>query len=226
MNRYRFLPIILLASSLIVLLIMFLVRILSGNDQISEVSLALTVAAREAATEIIPTNLPTESPLPSETPTLEPTFTIPPATETQSPPATNTIEAESPEGCDVAAFLADVTIPDGTEFDPETKFTKTWRLQNDGTCTWNNKYKLYFYSGDKMSGPASQRLVTIPVPPGKAIDISVELFSPKEAGTYKGYWALKNAGGIHFGIGSNKNPFYVKIVVKDPQVTSTDTPTP
>ena len=226
MNRYRFLPVILLAGSLLVLLVMFFVRMFSANRQISQASLTLTAAAGEIKTEVIPTNAPTVSPQPSETPTQEPTSTENLPTIIMPPTATDGIEIESPEGCDVAAFLVDVTIPDGTEFDPETKFTKTWRLQNDGTCTWNNKYKLYFYSGDKMSGPESQRLVTIPIPPGKSIDISVVLFAPKEPGTYKGNWALKNANGVHFGLGPLNKPFYVKILVVGPSVAPTDTPTP
>ncbi len=226
MNRYRFLPIFLLASSLLVLLVMFFVRIFNANKQIPQASLTQTVAVGEVKTEVIPTNAPTESPLPSETPTLEPTSTIPIATETQPPTATDNVEVESPEGCNVAGFVTDVTIPDGTEFDPKAKFTKTWRIQNDGTCTWNSSYKLYYYSGNQMSGPGSQKMITIPVPPGKLIDISVDLVAPKEGGKYKGYWAFKNAAGIHFGIGSFKNPIYVEIVVIGAQPAPTDTPTP
>ena len=59
--------------------------------------------------------------MPSETATLEPTSTI---TETQAPTATDSLETESPDGCDVAGFVADGTIPDGTELEPGAKFTK------------------------------------------------------------------------------------------------------
>ena len=120
------------------------------------------------------------------------------------------------EGCDVAAFITDVTVPDGQEFDPDTKFVKTWRLLNDGSCTWNSYYKLYFVSGAKMSGPTSQTLTAIEVPPGASIDVSVELRAPDEPGTYRGYWGLKNTNGAEFGVGPADKPFYVEVTVIGP----------
>ena len=226
MERYRLYPIFLLSGSLVVLIILFAVRVFSNNSQTFDRDLPQATAGES---EVVPPNTATESPVPSKTATLEPTSTI---TETQSPTATDSIETESPEGCDVAGFVADVTIPDGTELEPGAKFTKTWRLKNDGTCTWTSDYELYFYSGNKMGGPESQRMISIPVPPGTLIEISVDLIAPEEGGKYTGYWALKNAAGVHFGIGPYKNPIYVEINVKDPQATSTeapvftDTPTP
>ena len=41
------------------------------------------------------------------------------------------------EACvDKPVFVADVTIPDNTVIAPGTTFTKTWRVRNDGNCTW------------------------------------------------------------------------------------------
>jgi len=205
-GRYYQIPIYLLSGSLVVLVIMFVVRGLSNKNQYSRTDQAPT------AVEVMTASTSTESPLPTETPELEPTSTILVATETKLPTATENIVPD--EGCNVAGFLADITIPDGEIIDPGTKFTKTWLLRNDGSCTWNTDYKLYYYSGDKMSGPDSQQMVYIPVPPGKSIEISVDLYSPEEAGTYKGYWALEDPGGNHFGVSSFKNPFYVEIIVK------------
>jgi hypothetical protein len=185
---------------------MFVVRGLINRNQSSRTDQAPT------AVEVITTSTSTESLLPTETPTLEPTGTILVATETALPTATDNDVPD--EGCNVASFLADITIPDGDIIDPGTKFTKTWLLKNDGSCTWDTNYKLYYFSGDKMSGPDSQQMVYIPVPSGTSIEISVDLNSPEEAGTYKGYWALKDPGGNHFGISSFKNPFYVEIIVE------------
>ena len=42
---------------------------------------------------------------------------------------------------DRAQFVADVTVPDGTRYDPGATFTKTWRLRNIGTCTWTTSWK-------------------------------------------------------------------------------------
>ena len=39
--------------------------------------------------------------------------------------------ASAAQACtDRAQFLADVTVPDGTRFDPGQAFTKTWKLRN------------------------------------------------------------------------------------------------
>ena len=38
----------------------------------------------------------------------------------------------------------DVTVPDGTELNPGDDFTKTWRIMNNGSCTWNTSYDAIF----------------------------------------------------------------------------------
>lgn len=226
MERYRLYPIFLLSISLVVLVIMFALRACTDINLTFNRNLSRTTASEEVGTEDIQPNTLTQSPVPSETATLEPTSTILVATETQTPTAADSTPTVPDDGCNVAGFVTDVTVPDGAVFKPGTKFTKIWRLINDGTCTWNEDYKLYYYSGEKMSGPDSQQMISIPVPPGMIIDISVDLVAPTEVGEYKGYWALKDPDGNHFGIGPLKNPFYVKISVRNPAVPATDTPVP
>jgi hypothetical protein len=106
--------------------------------------------------------------------------------------------------CDWAQFVADVTVPDGTTFAPNTAFTKTWRLKNIGTCTWTTSYALVFDTGDRMGGPASVNLSNT-VYPGQTVDLSISLTAPAAAGHYIGYWKFKNAAGVLFGIGSTMN---------------------
>jgi len=130
-----------------------------------------------------------------------PTFT---ATATSTPPLS---------ACDKAEFVTDVTVPDGTVFAPGTVFTKTWRMKNVGTCSWNTSYTLVFLTGEQMGGPAS---VNFPgtTAPGQTADLSVTLTAPSTARTYRGYWMLKNASGALFGIGANADkPFWVEIKV-------------
>ncbi len=128
----------------------------------------------------------------------------------------------STSGCDRAQFIADVTIPDGTTFTPNTPFTKTWRLKNVGSCTWTTAYSLVFASGERMGGTDS--LIPVTVAPGQTADLGVNLTAPTVAGSYRGFWQLKNAGGGLFGIGTNANQsFFVDIKVSG---TSTSTPTP
>jgi len=115
--------------------------------------------------------------------------------------------------CDWAAYVKDVTIPDGTIFAPGAQFTKTWRLENIGTCTWTSSYALVFFNGDLMSGAATSNL-SATVYPGQTVDISVKLSAPASEGSHRGYWILRNASGVIFGIGNSaKNAFYVDIKV-------------
>jgi hypothetical protein len=118
----------------------------------------------------------------------------------------------APSTCDRAQFVSDVTVPDGTSFAPGFVFSKTWRLKNVGTCTWTN-YSLIFDSGEKMGGPDSANIPTS-VAPGQTVDITISLTSPTTAGTYRGYWKLKNNSGIPFGIGTaGTKSFWVEIKV-------------
>ena len=120
---------------------------------------------------------------------------------------------------DWAQFIADVTVPDGTRYDPGATFTKTWRLRNIGTCTWTTSYTMVFDSGEKMGTTTS---VNFPsnVAPGQNVDLSVNMTAPSAAGHYIGYWKFKNAAGTLFGIGFNANKsWWVEINVNGTPTT-------
>ena len=106
-----------------------------------------------------------------------------------------------------STFVLDVIVPDGTQVAPGAAFTKTWRLRNSGTCTWDASYRLNFMAGEPMNGPQSMALGET-VLPGAEVDISVELMAPQPVGTYQGQWQLVAPDGMPFGA----KP-YVKIVV-------------
>ncbi len=147
---------------------------------------------------------PTLPPISNPTATIPSLPTIPPlATQVPAPVSY----------CDAAAFIKDMTVPDGTIFTPGTKFTKTWRLQNVGTCTWNTSYALVFSSGASMNASTALGLPGN-VKPGQVVDISIDLTAPDGKGPYRGYWLLRNSNGVLFGIGPQANSaFYVDIVV-------------
>ena len=120
------------------------------------------------------------------------------ATQTLTPEVTVThVPVPTSSGADRVTFVSDVTIPDGSVLAPGAAFTKTWKLQNDGTTTWTADYSLVFISGEQMGGVASVDL-TQPVSPGSQIDISVDLVAPTAPGSYQGYWKMKNASGQFF----------------------------
>lgn len=157
---------------------------------------------------------PPASPTPAPTNTPPATATLPPsATATKTAAATNT-SAPIVSSCDMAAAgnPIDVTIPDGTQMAPGQTFTKTWRLQNAGTCTWTTAYSVALFSGEAMAATLNIPF-TSEVAPGQSVDISVDMVAPATAGTYQGNWKLRNASNAYFGIGTAGTPFWVSIVV-------------
>lgn len=160
-----------------------------------------------------------EETTPADAPLLFVTSTLPPTRQgltvpTPIPPtATATLDPSAPTptpSCrDRAAFVEDVTIPDNTNLSQGESFTKTWRLQNSGTCDWIG-YTVAFDSGERMDAPDS-----VPVPEttaGSTVDISVDLVAPSIDGQYLGSFELRNERGETVPIGI-ENTFWVKIVV-------------
>lgn len=184
----------------------------SNNGQVDAEGTASnqTLAAQlTSVAETLAVTLAVQSSTPTPTITVSPT-TGPTSTPTERPTAT-------PKPCDSARFISDITIPDNSRISPGTSFIKTWRLQNNGTCTWASDYDLVFIDGDRMSGPSTVPLGTT-VDPGESVDISVRLTSPSTVGEYRGYWALRNSSNRIFGIGANAaGSFWVDIDVYRPK---------
>ena len=138
--------------------------------------------------------------------------TSPAAAATNTPvvgPTFTATAAPSSTVCDLDSdFVEDITVPDGTEFDPNTAFTKTWRLLNSGNCTWGGEYRFIHIGAELMGAQPSIPLPGV-VQPGEEINISVNFVSPDTAGTYRSRWQLEGPGAKRFGT----RPF-VEIVVK------------
>ncbi len=114
---------------------------------------------------------------------------------------------------DAMEFVRDVTVPDGTQFQPDEPFVKTWRLRNKGTCTWTVEYKLALSGGESMD--ASQDIpLPIEVAPGSEANLSVNLIAPTTPNEYRSEWKMRNPNGVLFGLGTNsEKPFWVEIEV-------------
>jgi hypothetical protein len=154
---------------------------------------------------------PTNTPVPA-------TATPLPPTNTAVPTATIVPSATPFSACDWVAFIKDVTIPDGTTFQPGETFVKTWRIKNRGTCTWTQDYALVFTGGSQMGAATAIRLPGI-VNPGQTIDVSVTFTAPSTPGNYVSYWMLRNASGVLFGSGDRAStPFYADISVVRPRI--------
>lgn len=124
--------------------------------------------------------------------------------------------------CNAAAFVSDVSVEDGTIIGAGDDFTKTWRIQNIGTCSWSTSYSLVFVSGDRMGAPHAIGLPGT-VNPGQSINLSVDMTAPDGNGEYQGYWKLRDSSGVLFGIGAQaQTAFWVDIRVAGPSYESYD----
>lgn len=200
--------------------------------QTVEAKLSQAVSQPPATTEqATATTTPTSGPNPSSTSDRPPAPTASTAPPSTQPPS---------QSCDRAAAgnPIDVTVPDDTVMQPGQTFTKIWRLENAGTCTWTNQYSVTYFSGEQMGAP-----VNVPlrgdVKPGQTVDITVDMVAPIQAGKYQGNWKLRNASSVLFGIGpGGTSPFWVRIIVEEtptasptagtatPTLTPTSTPPP
>jgi len=98
-----------------------------------------------------------------------------------------------------AAFIEDVTVPDGQVFPPGAEFVKCWRLLNDGGRDWPESTEVVFLAGESLStqsaSPLSIELGKVCA--GAEIDVwTGELKAPDAPGRYVGYWRLKADGEV------------------------------
>jgi hypothetical protein len=121
------------------------------------------------------------------------TTTGTPGTSTPTPTATF-----GAVGCNNSALLSDVTIPNGTTIKAGESFTKTWLIQNTGTCSWTFDFKFTFIGGDLMNSDTFKIRRT--VGPNSTTEISVLLTAPNNPGTYTGYWRMADDKSAQFGV--------------------------
>jgi hypothetical protein len=122
--------------------------------------------------------------------------------------------------CYGLTFVSDVSIQDNTQMDPGKAFTKTWKVQNSGSCAWDAGFKFQNTGGESMGATA----FTLPsaVPAGQTYDISVPMTAPDKTGTLRSNWRMSTAAGAYFG-----DEVYVAIVVGNasaPAATNTSAP--
>ncbi len=189
----------------------------SSDDEVSlsgvHTAVAGTFTAEAALATATETASPTASPTPSATPTTSPT-----PSQTSLSFLGYATSTASVVLCNNSIYVSDVTIADGTVLAPDEAFTKTWLLQNTGTCTWGEDYAITFASGAEMDGSSTE--IDETVSPGEEVYVSVDLIAPSSEGTYVGYWKMADSDGNTFG-----TSVYVQIVVSEDAITQTPTST-
>lgn len=181
-----------------------------GTDEVNAVytNAAATLAAQQltmqgvtsTATATLFAQTPTSTNTPFASPTPFPTISG------GSLPSSNNSSSSGAVGCNNSVFVSDVTVPDDTVMTPGQTFTKTWKIQNTGSCPWTTSYKVSFVSGNAMGGTTTPLTTTVAA--GASGDISVAMTAPASNGDAIGYWILTNDSGQNFG-----SSFYVKIKV-------------
>lgn len=157
-------------------------------------------------------SIPTDTPQPTNT--LSPTDT-PVPTKTVGPPTPTAL-------CYGLVYIKDVTIEDDTAMTPGQTFTKTWQVQNTGTCAWDVGFKFALVGGDAMGG-VTLTLSKV-VGPGDQVELSIPMTAPNKTGTVTGTWRMSTINRTYFG-----DPLTVVISIGTPTATATATgatPTP
>ncbi len=148
------------------------------------------------------------------------TTTTTAATLDTATPTPTAIPTPAPGDDLKAAYVADVTVPDNTQFKKGEAFTKTWRVKNAGGKAWPETTVLQFVSGEKLASVTEVKVGA--VEPGKEVDVSVEMKAPEADGTFESRWALASAGATIPG-----GALYTIIKAGEaPTATPTPAPTP
>ncbi len=204
----------------LILVVVFLVGLVSCNlpfasppatpdENAINTSVAQTLIALGGAVSTDAVSLPTAGAPPTITAAPLPTAGLPTVAPTVALPTLT----PTPDDCERAEWIADVTIPDGSVLLPNKDFVKTWRVKNVGTCYWTPGYAVVYDSGDQMGAPAATPLLGT-VAPGATVDLSVNMKSPGTNGVYTGNFKLRSDTGLIFGTGSSYNaPIYAEIKV-------------
>ena len=155
-----------------------------GRDDMYQSTIATIGASVEVARAdsalLVPTDLPT--PAPSSAPTSSPTDTPTPAPS--SAPA-------SSMGQPIFFFVGDIGIEDGARISAGAKFTKTWRLRNDGSDPWPQPLQLMHTGGGLDC--VNVAVAVPPALPGQFVDVSVALQVPQTAqGKVVSNWCLRS----------------------------------
>jgi len=152
-----------------------------------------------SANESVAPTLPTTAALGGTTPL--PTFGI----GTQS--SVTTLATATPlgglavqptQGCFGAAFVADVTYPDGTVVKKNAWLAKVWSIQNTGTCTWDDGFSLQPVTGDAKGEWVIDTKKEF-VEPNEIVEIRIDVKTPDKAGDYGGCWRMLDDSGYYFG---------------------------
>jgi hypothetical protein len=104
-------------------------------------------------------------------------------------------------------YLQDLTITDWTILKPGTPVDKQWRIENGGTCNWDDRYSLRLVSGDDLGVETIQGLY--PARAGTQAVIHINFTAPIQSGTYNSVWQAYDPLDQPFG-----DPISILVVIE------------
>jgi hypothetical protein len=110
-------------------------------------------------------------------------------------------------GCLNSELVSDVTVPTGTQLQPNETFKKTWLIKNTGSCAWTREFKITYVGGDLLGSDTTS--IRQKVGAGESAEISLEMTAPNSTGTISTAWQMASDDGRLFG-----QLFAFSIVVK------------
>ncbi len=117
---------------------------------------------------------------------------------------------DRPADCtDRARFVNDITIPDGTPVKKGEWITKTWTLENYGTCPWSENYKVV-WSDENFDNRQKLFDIGVDLMPGEQGQISVTFQAQGDGKTHISF-RLANTDGETFGLGpQSRGDLYIE----------------
>lgn len=144
----------------------------------------------------------------TSTPAIAPAFTLPPAAQVSitATRAAASLPSPAPPCSDGLHFVQDLNYPDDTTVQPGQRLVKDWLVQNNGSCDWNDRYRLELTGGIDLGTDGVQALY--PARAGTQADLQITFTAPDLPGTYRSEWHAQAPGGESFG-----DALYIEIVV-------------
>ena len=106
-------------------------------------------------------------------------------------------------------YLEDITIPDGTEVNPQEILDKRWLVQNNGTCNWDLRFSIRLIAGPDMG--AKSEMALFPARSGNQAEIHIQFTAPQQPGVHRSAWQVADPQGNLFG-----DPIFIEISVPNP----------
>ncbi|MFG1867649.1 NBR1-Ig-like domain-containing protein [Micromonospora arborensis] len=113
---------------------------------------------------------------------------------------------------DSSQFVADATIPDGTQVAVNSTFVKVWTLANDGKVAWHNRFLARTNpTADADGCKVPDRVPIGDTPPGDKVNISVQVTAPNRPGKCWVSWKMVDDHGQEFF--PSRRPVYFMVNV-------------